>query len=168
MIKNNRIPERYSNKLHRVKESQRAMQRKEREDMSACDLTRATEGQLSQRRGQEDALRIPLSLEALIAEKEEQAIKEEDENPMNTPISQLLTERAAERRRMMKEFNYKFHSNQSRIDEIEKQPAYKRMGVNLDDAPNSKGSISRTSLSTDENDEMQLRRNNSFLHDNVD
>lgn len=102
------------------------------------------------------------------AEKEEQAIKEEDENPMNTPISQLLTERAAERRRMMKEFNYKFHSNQSRIDEIEKQPAYKRMGVNLDDAPNSKGSISRTSLSTDENDEMQLRRNNSFLHDNVD
>ena len=76
MIKNNRIPERYSNKLHRVKESQRAMQRKEREDMSACDLTRATEGQLSQRRGQEDALRIPLSLEALIAEKEEQADRE--------------------------------------------------------------------------------------------
>ena len=101
-------------------------------------------------------------------EKEETAIKEEDENPMNTPISQLLTERAAERRRMMKEFNYKFHNNQSRIDEIEKQPAYKRMGVNLDDNPNAKGSISRTSLSTDENDEIQLRRNNSFLHDNVD
>ena len=79
MIKNNRIPKHYSNKLHRVKEGQRAMQRKEREereDMSACDLTRATEGQLSQRRGQEDALRIPLSLEALIAEKEEQADRE--------------------------------------------------------------------------------------------
>ncbi|RXG13989.1 cell division protein FtsZ [Leeuwenhoekiella aestuarii] len=100
--------------------------------------------------------------------KEETGVSEEDENPMNTPISQLLTERAAERRRMMKEFNYKFHNNQSRIDEIEKQPAYKRMGVNLDENPNAKGNISRTSLSTDENDEIQLRRNNSFLHDNVD
>lgn len=100
--------------------------------------------------------------------KEEAATNEEDEDPMNAPISQLLTERAAERRRMMKEFNYKFHNNQSRIDEIEKQPAYKRMGVNLDENPNAKGNISRTSLSTDENDEIQLRRNNSFLHDNVD
>ena len=98
----------------------------------------------------------------------EELVEEGDEDPTNTPISQLLTERAAERRRMMKEFNYKFHNNQSRIDEIEKQPAYKRMGVNLDENPSAKGSMSRTSLSTDENDEIQLRKNNSFLHDNVD
>ncbi|WP_370173762.1 cell division protein FtsZ [Leeuwenhoekiella palythoae] len=103
-----------------------------------------------------------------VAPVEKEEVKEEDGDPMNAPISQLLTERAAERRRMMKEFNYKFHNNQSRIDEIEKQPAYKRMGVNLDSNPSAKSSISRTSLSTDENDEMQLRRNNSFLHDNVD
>ncbi|PHR89472.1 MAG: cell division protein FtsZ [Leeuwenhoekiella sp.] len=100
--------------------------------------------------------------------KPEEHVEEGDEDPTNTPISQLLTERAAERRRMMKEFNYKFHNNQSRIDEIEKQPAYKRMGVNLDENPSAKGSMSRTSLSTDENDEIQLRKNNSFLHDNVD
>ncbi len=98
----------------------------------------------------------------------EEKVFEGDEDPTNTPISQLLTERAAERRRMMKEFNYKFRSNQSRIDEIEKQPAYKRMGVNLDENPSAKSSLSRTTLSTDENEEMQLRKNNSFLHDNVD
>ncbi len=101
------------------------------------------------------------------AQPEEQ-VAEGDEDPTNTPINQLLTERAAERRRMMKEFNYKFRNSQSRIDEIEKQPAYKRMGVNLDENPSAKGSMSRTSLSTDENDEIQLRKNNSFLHDNVD
>ncbi|WP_442844545.1 cell division protein FtsZ [Leeuwenhoekiella sp. H156] len=100
--------------------------------------------------------------------KPEENVPEGDEDPTNTPISQLLTERAAERRRMMKEFNYKFRNNQSRIDEIEKQPAYKRMGVSLDENPSAKSSLSRTSVSTDENEEMQLRKNNSFLHDNVD
>ena len=68
----------------------------------------------------------------------------------------------------MKEFNYKFKHNQSHIDDIEKQPAYKRMGIDLEDAPSKENGLSRTSLSTDDNDEIQLRRNNSFLHDNVD
>jgi len=92
----------------------------------------------------------------------------EDEDPMNSPISKLLADRAAERKRKMKEFNYKFHHNQSRIEDIEKQPAYKRMGIDLDETPSKEGSMSRTTLSTDDNDDIQLRSNNSFLHDNVD
>ena len=88
-------------------------------------------------------------------------------DPMDSPISKLLTERAAERKRMMKEFNYRFHNNSTRIDDIERQPAYKRMGVNLDENPSGKANRSRTSLNTDE-DGIQLRSNNSFLHDNVD
>ena len=100
--------------------------------------------------------------------KPKEVIKEEDENPMNTPIKDLLTERAAERKRMMKEFNYKFSNNQSRIDEIERQPAYKRQGIDLSQNPSSHSGLSRTSISKDDNDEIQLRKNNSFLHDNVD
>lgn len=93
----------------------------------------------------------------------------EEVDPMNSPISKLLIDRAAERKRKMKEFNYKFHHNQSRIEEIEKQPAYKRMGIDLDEkAPEKEGNLSRTTLSTDENEDIQLRSNNSFLHDNVD
>jgi cell division protein FtsZ len=96
---------------------------------------------------------------------EEQAGEEID--PMNSPISDLLKERADERRRKMKDFNYKF--NTAKIDEIEKEPAYKRQGVNLDDAQHSsETNASRTSVSSDENDDIQLRSNNSFLHDNVD
>ncbi len=98
----------------------------------------------------------------------EEKLSEEEIDPMNSPISKLLVDRAEERKRKMKEFNYKFKHNQSRIDDIEKQPAYKRMGIDLEDAPSKENSISRTSLSTDDNDEVQLRRNNSFLHDNVD
>ena len=53
------------------------------------------------------------------------------------------------------------------IDEIERQPAYKRLGVNLDES-SSIISKSKTTLSTDDNDDIQLKSNNSFLHDNVD
>ena len=96
----------------------------------------------------------------------EESVEEID--PMNSPISDLLKERAEERRRKMKDFNYKF--NNAKIDDIEKIPAYKRQGIDLDDVRHSSEdtSISGTSISTDDNDDMQLRSNNSFLHDNVD
>ncbi len=96
---------------------------------------------------------------------EESSVEEAD--PMNSPISELLIERAEERRRKMKEFNYKF--NNAKIDDIEKVPAYKRQGVNLEDAKHSSETdMSRTTIGLDDNDDIQLRSSNSFLHDNVD
>ena len=92
---------------------------------------------------------------------------EEDTDPLDQPISEVLKARASERRARMKDFNYKFRSAASNIDEIEKQPAYKRAGLHLEESDRDQ-KISRTSLSTDTNDDIQLRRNNSFLHDNVD
>ena len=68
----------------------------------------------------------------------------------------------------MKEFNYKFRNNAAKIDEIERQPAYKRMGIELEDASDlHEEQISRTTVNLDD-DELDLRSNNSFLHDNVD
>ncbi|GGG40939.1 cell division protein FtsZ [Bizionia arctica] len=99
------------------------------------------------------------------SEETETSIDEID--PMNTPISELLKERAEERRRKMKDFNYKF--NTSKIDEIEKIPAYKRRGIDLDlSKHSSESNMSGTSVSIDDNDDIQFRSNNSFLHDNVD
>jgi len=92
----------------------------------------------------------------------------EPEDPLNTPISKLLSERTEIRKRQMKEFNYKFNNKPSHIDEIEKQPAYKRMGIELDETSNQESNLSRTSLNTDDDNELDLRSNNSFLHDNVD
>lgn len=92
---------------------------------------------------------------------------EEEIDPMNSPISELIKARADERRKHMKDFNYKFNS--AKIDEIEKEPAYKRQGVNLENAQHSsETNASRLSVGTDDNDDIQLRSNNSFLHDNVD
>jgi cell division protein FtsZ len=92
---------------------------------------------------------------------------EETTNPYDSPISITLRERADERRQKMKAFNYKF--NTSKIEEIEKEPAYKRQGVNLNDVAHSSDvQSSRTTIGLDDNDEVQLRSNNSYLHDNVD
>ena len=83
-----------------------------------------------------------------------------------------LEKKADDRRLKMKEFNYKFVNRVNKnIDEIENQPAYKRMGVDLEDVePSSEVSEnqSRTTIDTDDNNDIQLRSNNSFLHDNVD
>lgn len=93
----------------------------------------------------------------------------EEADPMNTSISDLLKKRTEERKQKMKAFNYKFNNQSvSRIDELEKQPAYKRLGIDLNETKGDGSKISRTTLSTDDNDEIQLRSNNSFLHDNVD
>ena len=89
-------------------------------------------------------------------------------DPMDSPIDELLRERADERRRKLKDFNYKFQNSVSSIDEIEKEPAYKRQGIDLSDARREEGKVSRTTLGEDSNDEIRLRSNNSFLHDNVD
>ena len=88
-------------------------------------------------------------------------------SPLDMSIEDSLRARAEERKRKMKDFNYKFNNSASRIDEIEKEPAYKRMGIDLTQQPASNNQ-SRMSLGTDSNDDVQLRSNNSFLHDNVD
>jgi cell division protein FtsZ len=88
-------------------------------------------------------------------------------SPMEMTIEETLRARADERRRKLKEFNYKFHNNVSKIDEYEKEPAYKRLGVELSTNQTAVNN-SRISVGTDSNNDLQLRSNNSYLHDNVD
>ena len=89
----------------------------------------------------------------------------EEVSPLSLTITELQ-KRAAERRKTMKGFNYKFADQMNKnIDDIERQPAYKRLGVDLD--VNTSISKTKTILSK-ENDDIQLKSNNSFLHDNVD
>jgi cell division protein FtsZ len=88
-------------------------------------------------------------------------------SPMEMTIEETLKLRADERRKKLKEFNYKFHNNVSVIDEYEKEPAYKRLGIDISNNQ-ANNTNSRISVGTDSNNDLQLRSNNSFLHDNVD
>lgn len=87
-------------------------------------------------------------------------------SPLEMSIEDTLRARAEERKRKLKDFNYKFN-NPGRIDELEKEPAFKRQGLDVTSIPNQNNQ-SRLSLGLDSNDDVQLRSNNSFLHDNVD
>jgi cell division protein FtsZ len=95
------------------------------------------------------------------------ASKLEEISPMEMTIEETLRLRADERRKKLKEFNYKFHNNVSKIDEYEREPAYKRLGIDISNTQ-SNNTNSRISVGTDSNNDLQLRSNNSFLHDNVD
>ncbi len=88
-------------------------------------------------------------------------------SPMEMTIEESLRMRADERRKKLKEFNYKFHNNVSKIDEYEKEPAYKRLGIDISNNQ-ANNTNSRISVGTDSNNDLQLRSNNSYLHDNVD
>ena len=90
--------------------------------------------------------------------------RSEEVSPLDLTIVELQ-KRAQERREKMKGFNYKFNDQLSKnIDEIERQPAYKRQGLDLSvNAPISKV---KTAIQTGEN--LDFKSNNSFLHDNVD
>ncbi|MCP1994950.1 cell division protein FtsZ [Flavobacterium sp. HSC-61S13] len=91
----------------------------------------------------------------------------EDISPVEMSIEEMLRNRTEERKKKMKDFNYKFNNANTQLNDLEKEPAYKRMGIDLN-APSREGSQSRMSLGTDSNNDSQLRSNNSFLHDNVD
>jgi cell division protein FtsZ len=102
-----------------------------------------------------------------VDQKEEVASKFEEISPMEMTIEETLRMRADERRKKLKEFNYKFHNNVSKIDEYEKEPAYKRLGLDISNNQ-ANNANSRISVGTDSNNDLQLRSNNSYLHDNVD
>jgi cell division protein FtsZ len=127
------------------------------------DLLTKAKPEATKEEEQEEIQFTTKTVETLV--EEEPASEEID--PLNTPISKLLKERTDERKRKLKEFNYKFRNSASKIDELEKQPAYKRMGIDLEEPKDSDISLSRTALNTDDED-IDLRTNNSFLHDNVD
>ena len=87
-------------------------------------------------------------------------------SPMEMTIEETLRLRADERRKKLKEFNYKFHNNVSKIDEYEREPAYKRLGIDISNTQ-ANTTNSRISVGIDSNNDLQLRSNNSYLHDKI-
>ncbi|MBH46476.1 MAG: cell division protein FtsZ [Flavobacteriaceae bacterium] len=90
------------------------------------------------------------------------------DTPFEKTISEANFEENEKRKEHLKKFNHAFKNSMNKIDEFEKQPAYKRMGVDIEEFDSPASDDSRMSVENDDNDEIKLRSNNSFLHDNVD
>ncbi|UAM96888.1 cell division protein FtsZ [Polaribacter litorisediminis] len=113
----------------------------------------------------EEEVQFELKTTRPAAEVDEINTRSEEVSPLDLTISELQR-RAEERRKNMKKFNYSFNENLNKnIDEIERQPAYKRQGIDLD--RNTSRSSTETALNKD-SDNFGFKSNNSFLHDNVD
>lgn len=91
-------------------------------------------------------------------------------NPYDQSIEDTMKSLAENKDRriaVFKSFNHKFNASNKKLEELENIPAFKRAGVELED-PDLDAKLSRSSIGEDANDDLQIRSNNSFLHDNVD
>jgi len=111
---------------------------------------------------------VEKSKEIPALENDEEMKSPHENSPFYQTIKVSAVQEHEKRKEHLKKFNHAFKHSISKIDEFEKQPAYKRMGLELDQPSSSDSIDSRMSLDNDKNDEIQLRSNNSFLHDNVD
>jgi cell division protein FtsZ len=109
---------------------------------------------------------LQISLKTSIAPSLDSQENRVEVDPSEMTIDETLRLKAEERKLKLKTFNYQFSTNAARIDDLEKEPAYKRLGIDLNE--NKGSSLSNTSLSLDSNNNNQLRNGNSYLHDNVD
>ena len=83
-------------------------------------------------------------------------------------VSESNMQRAEERKKRLQKFHNLNFNNQVVLQELEDEPAYKRQGLELDDVSHSSEEpVSRVFLESKE-DQVELKNNNSFLHDNVD
>lgn len=92
---------------------------------------------------------------------------ENQDNIQNLAYKQELKQTTPSRRQKLKDFNYKFSNNRNPA-ELDK-PAFERLGINIHTDSHKQENVgaSRYSVETDNND-LKIRSNNSFLHDNVD
>jgi cell division protein FtsZ len=76
--------------------------------------------------------------------------------------------KSQERIEKLKQLSFKLKSPNG-LSELENEPAYKRRNVALDSTPHSSESqVSRYTLSEGDDKKVEIKPNNSFLHDNVD
>lgn len=99
------------------------------------------------------------------------AAQEEKPKYSTAPVAseEEIFKRTRDRLERLKQLSFKISSGN--ISDLEKEPAYKRRNVQLNDVPSSSGdsNISRTSLGDAAADNKTgLKPNNTFLHDRVD
>ena len=104
-------------------------------------------------------------------EKPEMRMEEEKELSMEELAKLEREERikaAQERIKKLKDISLKIKSPEG-LSELEKEPSFVRQNIQLNDSNYStENTISRFTLSENDEKKMEIKPNNSFLHDNVD
>ena len=104
--------------------------------------------------------------ETLIEHETSVDISNENDHVFENPIEVDPLDENRLRRENLKKYNYVFKDGNSSVEDLEKEPAYKRMGVQINSNINNEQVESKTVLN--ENNEIEFPEPNSYLHDNVD
>ncbi len=104
--------------------------------------------------------------EASLEEEKVMDISNENNHVFENPIELDPLDENRLRRESLKKYNYVFKDGNSSVEDLEKEPAYKRMGVQINSNINNQEVESKTILN--ENNEIEFPEPNSYLHDNVD
>ena len=105
--------------------------------------------------------------------EEEKEVISQRESDNNTFMQDAISREeqiklAQERIKKLKEITLKMKSPEG-LAALEKQTAFERKNIILENkTPSTESSVSRYTLSEGENKKIEIRPNNSFLHDNVD
>ena len=83
------------------------------------------------------------------------------------PIDVISDNENIIRRENLKKYNYVFKSNNSSIEDLEKIPAYKRMGIEINNLKSEEDEIFSKTILNEEN-KLEFPDVNTYLHDNVD
>ena len=89
------------------------------------------------------------------------------ENLFDKPLDTDLDNENLIRRENLKQFNYVFKNKNSTIEDLEKIPAYKRMGIEINNFKSQNEDIFSKTILNEEN-KLEFPDVNTYLHDNVD
>ena len=93
-------------------------------------------------------------------------INNENSHAFENPIEVDPLDENRLRRESLKKYNYVFKDGNSSVEDLEKEPAYKRMGIQIKNNINNHEVESKTVLN--ENNQIEFPEPNTYLHDNVD
>ena len=93
-------------------------------------------------------------------------INNENNHAFENPIDVDPLDENRLRRESLKKYNYVFKDGNSSVEDLEKEPAYKRMGIQIKNNINNHEVESKIVLN--ENNEIEFPEPNTYLHDNVD
>lgn len=93
-------------------------------------------------------------------------INNENNHAFENPIDVDPLDENRLRRESLKKYNYVFKDGNSSVEDLEKEPAYKRMGIQIKNNINNHEVESKTVLN--KNNEIEFPEPNTYLHDNVD
>ena len=92
---------------------------------------------------------------------------QEDNYLFEKPIDSNSENENIIRKENLKKYNYVFKSNNSSIEDLEKIPAYKRMGIEINSS-NTKGNEIFSKTVLNEENKLEFPDVNTYLHNNVD